>query len=225
MTHPDSLRKRAFWLLVQIMLVMFIVMTLTIGKEISTQARRVIFGQREVQIFVPYSGSAPVTLPPVLIVAHNAGDQESTVRQALIHGATAIEIDVRSLGGVLYATHGTPPELMPLRLWQAPRLWEAWRYTSQAEVLKLDLKSTDDLAMEALVQFIEAHPTDRQLMIVSKSPEVLAYFESALPDALGLLSLATGQEIDTLLRTGSDWKGSMACRFRPGCSPTSGSFC
>jgi len=200
MSHSDPLPKRAFWLLMHIMLVMFIVMALTIGKDVSTQARRVIFGQREVQIFVPYSGSAPVTLPPVLIVAHNAGDQEATVRRALNHGATAIEIDVRSLGGVLYATHSAPPELMPLRLWQAPRLWEAWRYTRSAEVLKLDLKSTDDLALDALAQFIENHPTDRQLIVVSKSPEVLAYFESKAPDALGLLSLATGLEIDTLLQ-------------------------
>lgn len=200
MNHSDPLHKRAFWLLLQIMLVMFIVMALAIGKDVSTQARRVIFGQREVQIFVPYSGSAPVTLPPVLIVAHNAGDQESTVRRALLHGATAIEIDVRSLGGVLYATHSTPPELMPLRLWQAPRLWEAWRYTRAAEVLKLDLKSTDELALDALAQFIENNPTDRQLIIVSRSPEVLAYFESKVPDVLGLLSLTTGLEIDMLIQ-------------------------
>lgn len=193
--------RRIIGRLTQVLLVALLVMTFSIGREFTSDARQAVFGQREIQIYAPYSGANPISLPPVLLIAHNAGDQPTTARRALEHNAAGIEIDVRSLGGVLYATHSNPPELMPLRLWRAPRLWQAWRYTSKAEALKLDLKSTDRHALEALTQFIEANPTNQQIIIVSKSADVLVYFASALPDSLGLYSISTAQEIDTLLET------------------------
>lgn len=201
MSGHTTPRTRSLRRLVRFLAIGIIVMGLAIGREITSEARRVVFGQREVQIFVPYSGTAPVTLPPVLIVAHNAGDQPATVRRAFQHGASAIEIDVRSIGGVLYATHSDPPELMPLRLWQAPRLWQAWNYTAAATALKLDIKSTDPFALEALAQFLENRTGDRQIIISSKVQDALAFFDTALPDSLGLLSLSTGREIDELLET------------------------
>ncbi len=201
MISRDSTFIPSFRRLLQFLLVTFLVMALVIGREISTEAQRFVFGQREVQIFVPYSGESPVTLPPVLIVAHNAGDQESTVRKAFEHGATAIEIDVRSVAGILYATHSNPPEMLPLRLWRVPRLYQAWGYSGKAEALKLDLKSTDQHALESLVQFIEARPSDRQIIISSSDRDALAYLDAALPDTLEFLSVSTGLEIDTLLQT------------------------
>ena len=55
-----------------------IALTVLIGKDWSLEARQAVFGQRQIQFYVPYSGSSPVYLPPVLLVAHNAGNQEET---------------------------------------------------------------------------------------------------------------------------------------------------
>lgn len=176
-----------------------IIMGLAIGKEFSGQAERVVSGKREVQIDVSSPGAKTIKLPPTLIVAHNAGDDKSTVQAALDHGAVAIEIDVRMIDGVLYAAHSDPPDAVPKSLLELPTLAEAWTYTAPAEVLKLDFKSTDQSALDALTKFIQKNPTDRQILIDSKDPNVLLYFESALPNTVGFYSVMNANEIDDLL--------------------------
>lgn len=188
--------------LLQIFLAVSIAIAVTIGKDFTLEARQAVFGQRQIQFYVPYSGSTPIYLQPVLLVAHNAGDQQETAHRALKHDAAGIEIDVRSVDGILYATHSAPNGLMPMRAWQAPRLRDAWKYTAGARVLKLDLKSTGQLTLESLVRFIEARPSDQQVMIVSSDPEALAFLDAALPDTIELLSLTTGMDIDALLENG-----------------------
>jgi hypothetical protein len=176
-----------------------VALSLLVGRDWSLEARHAVFGQRQIQLYAPYAGSSPVYLPPVLLVAHNAGNQAETVRRALGHQAAGIEIDVRYVDGVFYATHSAPASFMPIRAWQAPKLREAWRYSADATVLKLDLKSTDRTALEALVRFIQSRPTDRQILIVSKNREALIYLDEALPETMQILSLSTGNDIDMLL--------------------------
>ncbi len=173
--------------------------TVLIGSDWSLEARQAIFGQRQIQFYAPYSGSSPIYLPPVLLVAHNAGDQEETARRAIGHNAAGVEIDVRYVDGVLYATHSAPASFMPKRAWQAPRLRDAWAYSAGATVLKLDLKSTGQNALDSLVRFIQARPTEQQILIVSKSGDALAYLDEQLPDTVQILSLATGNDVDMLL--------------------------
>lgn len=174
-------------------------MGVMLGKDFSLDARQAVFGQRQIQFYVPYSGTTPIVLPPVLLVAHNAGDQENTTRRALNHDAAGVEIDVRLVDGVLYATHSAPSGLIPMRAWQAPSLREAWNYTAGATVLKLDLKSTSQPALEALVRFVEARPSDQQIIFVSSNPDALAYLDSELPETIELLSLSSGYDVDGLL--------------------------
>lgn len=193
--------KRTLSRIVQFMLATTIAMGVTIGKDISLEARQAVFGQRQIQFYLPYSGSTPINLPPVLLVAHNAGDQEETARAALSHDAAGIEIDVRSVNGVLYATHSAPSGYIPLRAWRAQRLRDAWKYTAGAQVLKLDLKSTSQPALESLVRFIEARPGDQQIIFVSTNADALAFLDAALPETIGLLSLSSGYDIDQLLET------------------------
>ncbi|HET9659541.1 MAG TPA: glycerophosphodiester phosphodiesterase [Thermomicrobiales bacterium] len=185
--------------LLQVVLAVSIAMGVTVGKDFTLEARQAVFGQRQIQFYIPYSGSTPIVLPPVLLVAHNAGDQESTARRASKHDAAGMEIDVHLVDGMLYAAHSAPSELMPMRAWQAPSLREAWQYSSNAKVLKLDLKSTSQPALDALVRFIEARPSEQQIMIVSSNADALAYLDTELPESLGLLSLSSGADIDALL--------------------------
>jgi glycerophosphoryl diester phosphodiesterase len=176
-----------------------VALAMLIGGDWSLEARQAFFGQRQIQFYVPYSGATPVYLPPVLLVAHNAGNQEETARRAAGHDAAGMELDVRYVDGVLYATHSAPSSFMPKRAWQAPRLRDAWAYSSDATVLKLDLKSTGQGALDALVRFIKARPTDQQILIVSKNLNALAFIEQELPDTVQILSLSTGNDIDLLL--------------------------
>lgn len=175
-------------------------LTVLIGKDWTLEARQAIFGQRQIQFYVPYSGSTPVYLPPVLLVAHNAGNQQETAQRALSHQAAGIEVDIRYVDGVLYATHSQPASFMPKRAWQAPRLRDSWNYSSSAAVLKLDLKSTGSNALESLVRFVAARPTEQQLLIVSKDQEALVFLDEALPDTVEILSLSTGSDVDELLQ-------------------------
>lgn len=199
MVQQGSSNKHMMGRLLLFVFAALMIMALIMGRKISNETERVIFGKREVQIDAPYAGSQPVKLPPTLIVAHNAGDQKSTVQAALDHGAIAIEIDVRMIDGSLYAAHNDPPDIVPKEMWEMPELGEAWQYTGSAEVLKLDLKSTDQHALEALVQFVKSNPTDRQIIIVSKDPAALQYFEKNLPGSIGLYSVTTAKEINALL--------------------------
>lgn len=169
------------------------------GRDWSLEARQALFGQSQVQIYVPYSGASPIYLPPVLLVAHNAGNHEQTARQAIEHNAAGIEVDVRYVNGVLYATHSAPSGYMPLRAWQATRLRDAWHYLDGAKVLKLDLKSTNQAALESLVRFIQARPTEQQILLVSKNEAALEFLGEQLPQTVQILSLATGNDVDRLL--------------------------
>lgn len=183
----------------RVALAALIALTVLVGKDWSLEARHAIFGQRQIQFYVPYSGATPVYLPPVLLVAHNAGNQEATARRALSHDAAGIEVDVRYVDGVLYATHSAPASLMPKRAWRAQRLRDAWAYSTGAAVLKLDLKTSDQTALESLVRFIQARPTEQQILTVSKSQDALIYLDEELPDTVQILSIASGYEIDLLL--------------------------
>ena len=184
-----------------------IALTVLIGKDWSLEARQAIFGQRQIQFYAPYSGSRPVYLPPVLLVAHNAGNQEETAHRAISHNAAGIEVDVRYVDGVLFATHSAPASFMPKRAWQAPRLRDAWNYADGATVLKLDLKSTGENALESLVRFIQARPSAQQILIVSTSQDALIYLDAELPDTIQILSLSTGYEVDLLLEQDDRLKG------------------
>jgi hypothetical protein len=199
MTDAIFSYKRTLGRVLQVVLAVTIAFSVMLGKDFSLEARQAVFGQRQIQFYVPYSGTTPIVLPPVLLVAHNAGDQESTARRALNHDAAGVEVDVRLVDGVLYATHSAPSGLLPMRAWQAPRLRDAWNYAANATVLKLDLKSTSESALKSLVLFIEARPSDQQIIFVSSNPEALAYLDGALPESIELLSLSSGTDVDRVL--------------------------
>ena len=94
---------------------------------------------------------------------------------------------------------------------------DAWNYSSGATVLKLDLKSTGQNALDSLIRFIEARPTEQQLLIVSKSQDALAYLDESLPDMLEFFRIATGSRHRSAPdRTMIASTVSMASPFRSG---------
>src|SRR5215831_9122035 len=101
-----------------------------------------------------YTGSAPppqfydkVELEPalapdyprVLGVAHNAGNNLSTLTTALRYGADVMEIDVISARGQLVAGRSQPWGWLARQLFRGPTLVQAWDAAGAAGIVKLDL--------------------------------------------------------------------------------------
>ena len=94
----------------------------------------------------------------VVSIAHNSGDNLTTTREALAHGAEVIEIDVVSVSGVLYAAHSTPPPFITRHIYQGLPLASIWTEASEAKAVKLDLKETSPRYIRLVLGFLAVAP-------------------------------------------------------------------
>ena len=151
-----------------------------------------------------YTGAAPpaqfyqnVQLDPtlahdyqhVLGVAHNAGNNLGTLAKALRYGADVIEIDVISARGQLAAGRNQPLPKLARQVFRGPTLAEAWDRAAAAEVIKLDLKQSDQGFLDDLVAFLTPRAKSRRVMIVSPDPGALAFLHSRLPGVTMMFSV------------------------------------
>ena len=131
----------------------------------------------------------------VVGIGHNAGDDPGSTWQALNSGASYIEIDVVYHDGVLFAAHGRPQGTVNDLVWRlAPpvTLLDAWNYSSGAKGIEFDIKTGTSDALAALGQFITRHwDGHQQLMVASKSPDVLSTMADLVPGAFRVLSIDT----------------------------------
>lgn len=129
----------------------------------------------------------------VVGIGHNAGDDPGSTWQALNSGASYIEIDVVYQDGVLYAAHGRPQGTLRDFVWRlAPpvTLLDAWTYSAGAKGIELDIKTGTSDALAALGQFVTRHwDGQQQLMVASKSPDVLSTMADLVPGAFRVLSI------------------------------------
>ena len=130
----------------------------------------------------------------VVAIAHNAGDDPATTQRALASGASYIEIDVVYENGVLYAAHTRPRGTIKDLAWRlAPpvTLLDAWRYSSAATGIELDIKESSPAALAQIVDFLKSEWHGESLMLASKDPSVLAALADKVPSAFRLLSIDT----------------------------------
>jgi hypothetical protein len=76
-------------------------------------------------------------------VAHNAGDDLGTATEAAAYGADAIEIDVRSDGSELFASHDAPLPGLEDVVFRGPSLQQAWDIAQLRGTVLLHLKGRD----------------------------------------------------------------------------------
>jgi hypothetical protein len=158
-----------------------------------------------------YAGAAPPTQflaaldpsPPtpartVLGVAHNAGNNETTTRAALEHGAAVIEIDVVSVRGEPAAGRVRPWWWLAEHVFRGPSLADAWTYASPARVVKLDLQQNDRALLDQVAAFVASQPTTPSVMISSRDPSALEYLRPRLPRAMLLFSAAFPDAVQRL---------------------------
>ena len=128
--------------------------------------------------------------PPILGVAHNAGNRLNTLSAALDSGADVIEVDVVSTRGRLVAGRDQRLAWVSNRLFRGPTLEQVWEASASAEVLKLDLKQDDQAYLDDLVAFLVPREQARRVMISTRDAGSLRYLRGRLDHVELLMSLA-----------------------------------
>jgi glycerophosphoryl diester phosphodiesterase len=109
----------------------------------------------------------------VVVVAHNSGNAIQTAEEALVHGADAVEIDVQSSGGRLYASHDSPWPIIGNWLYPRPTLDSAFD-AAQSKIVMLDLKGSPSGYSGRLAGFLDSQRRDhRQVIVVSEKRDAL----------------------------------------------------
>jgi hypothetical protein len=89
-------------------------------------------------------------------VAHNAGDDLGTATEAAAYGADAIEIDVRSDGSELFASHYAPLPGLEDVVFRGPSLQQAWDIAQLRGTVLLHLKGRDR-PLRAAIDGVSVH--------------------------------------------------------------------
>jgi len=134
----------------------------------------------------------------VVGVGHNAGNTAASTRLALRHGADAVEIDVIALGGQLYAGHSIPARSLSRRLYQGPRLSEAWDAAGDAAVIQLDIKQSAARLPRLLLAFLAERADDREVIVSSAAPSLLRQIATEVPSVRRFLSVPDRASLDRL---------------------------
>lgn len=125
----------------------------------------------------------------VVGVAHNSGGRIEATLEAIIFGADVIEVDVVDIDGALYSAHSPPIPFIGSRFFRGPSLERIWAASYRADALKLDLKETSPEYVELVAEFLVSRPMNRDIIVASRSPRVLATLRERAPEAILLLSV------------------------------------
>jgi glycerophosphoryl diester phosphodiesterase len=167
---------------------------------LGAEVERVTAGQTPPQRTGDGVGDRPVLDDRIVGVAHNAGDSVEASYRAVAHGADAVEVDVRTLGGTLIASHDRQVPGIGRLVFRGPALAEVWDVLALRETVLLHLKERSEQMLERLAAFAASH-APRRLIVQSDDPGTLRAAQRALPDARRLLLVLDGQD---LARVGND---------------------
>jgi hypothetical protein len=121
--------------------------------------------------------------------AHNSGGRIEATVEAIIFGADAIEADVIAINGQLYTGHTPPLPLIGDWFFRGPTLEQVWAASYRADAFKLDLKEDSPEYVDLVVDFITSRPEGRDIVVASRSADVLATIRERAPRAILLLSV------------------------------------
>jgi len=138
----------------------------------------------------------PAVLPsaPTMVVAHNAGNNPATASQALLHGATVIEIDVLFYDGHLRAAHSPPATETGKLRWRIsppPLLSDVWAVARDAPAVQLDLKSHHPRLMPLLLEFLDERRAETSVIVSSPDVHDLDRIVAAYPEVGRFLSIGS----------------------------------
>jgi len=125
----------------------------------------------------------------VLGIAHNAGNNPVTTVAALRHGAAVVEIDVIMARGELVAGRDQPVPRVAAALFRGYTLEQMWALAAPADIIKLDLKQSDQSFLDDVASFLSSRQGTRPIMVSSGSPEAIRDLHRRLPKVTMLFSI------------------------------------
>ncbi len=131
------------------------------------------------------------------VVAHNAGDELTTAARAVAWGADAVEIDVRSAGGELVASHDAPLPLLEDVVFHGPSLQQAWDVAALRRTVLLHLKERSPAYLARVRDFVRAQPP-RRLIVQTDDVGTLRWVRRELPSAQRLLLVLGPRQVAEL---------------------------
>ena len=174
------------------------VLVLTVTVVFDAQAERFTAGRVPAQS-VRDVGNSMITAArdDVTVVAHNAGDDLAAATKAVAYGADAIEIDVRSAGDELLASHDAPVPLLEDLVFRGPSLDEAWDIAQLRDAVLLHLKERSPRFLAQVLAFVKARPIGRITFQTSDADTLRALRRSA-PSAQRLLLVLNRRQLQSL---------------------------
>lgn len=133
----------------------------------------------------------------VVGVAHNAGDDLGAATKAVAYGADAIEIDVRSSGSELFASHDAAVPLLEDLVFRGPSFRSAWAVAQLRDTVLLHLKDRSARYVERVGAAVSARPV-RRTIVQTDDVRTLAAVQRRLPAAERLLLLLDASDVRAL---------------------------
>lgn len=163
------------------------------------QAERLTAGRTPAEFSARLDGRLTGDYDEVTGIAHNAGDALEVATRAVAYSVDGIEIDVRSTGGRLYATHDAPIPLLEDIAFRGPSLQSAWDVARLRSAVLLHLKERSPAYLARVDAFLSAHRL-RHVMVQTKAPATLRFLRRAQPEVTRLLLVFTPGELRRLQR-------------------------
>ncbi len=135
----------------------------------------------------------------VVVIAHNAGDSLPAATRAIAYGTDGIEIDVRSTGGELFATHDAPLPLLEDLVFRGPSLAQVWDIARLRDTVLLHLKERSPSYLAAVHAFLAAHRL-RRVLVQAAHPATLRALRRTDPRITPLLLVFSDGGLDALRR-------------------------
>jgi hypothetical protein len=130
-------------------------------------------------------------------VAHNAGDDLNAATDAVAHGVDAIEIDVRSAGNELFASHDAPVPFLEDLVFRGPSLGDAWDVARLCDTVLLHLKESSPRYLAQVRAFLATRPL-RRVIVQTGDRDALRVLRRTIPSAQRLLLVFNARELERL---------------------------
>jgi hypothetical protein len=130
-------------------------------------------------------------------VAHNAGDDLNAATKAVAYGADAIEIDVRSVGSELFASHDAPVPFLEDLVFRGPSLRRAWDVAQLRDTVLLHLKESSPGFISHVRDFLAPRPL-RRVIIQTDNRDALRVVQRTIPSAQRLLLVLKAPDLQAL---------------------------
>lgn len=131
------------------------------------------------------------------VIAHNAGDAIAPATKAVAWGTDAVEIDVHSTGGELFASHDAPIAGLEDLVFRGPTLAAAWNVARLRGTVLLHLKEHSPRYLRAVHAFLATHRIRREI-VQTYDPGTLRKLRRTDPRVTRLLLVFHASDIDRL---------------------------